>query len=111
MTRTKIGLTGQQDSYSNAKTASTEIANRTCFDSLELSLVASIEIDIADLRMSVLACFVTTIVDLNSLTDTSVVAVEECKRYFAFQIDTKLNTASVVIAKEIHWDSRNQHVH
>ena len=102
MTKTKIDLTSQQSNYSDAKIASIEIANRTCFDFLELSFVASIEIDIVDLRMSVLACFVTTIVDLNSLIDTNVVVVEKCKRYFVFQIDTKLNTAFVVIAKEIH---------
>ena len=109
--KTRINLTNQQNNYSNVKIANIEIANWTCFDSFELNLVASIEIDIVDLRMNVLACFVTTIVDLNSLIDTNVVVVEKCKRYFVFQIDTKLNTAFVVIAKEIHWDFRNQHVH
>ena len=84
-------MTNQQNYSSVVVTAITEIANLTCFCCFVAILATSTEVERADFRMIDFVHFVMTTVDMNSLTDMNVVAVETRKHYFVCRTDRKSN--------------------
>ena len=94
-------MTNQQNYSFVVVIAIIEIANLTCFYCFVAIFATSIEVERADFRITDLAHFVMTTVDMNSLTDMNVVVVETRKYYFVCRIDKKLNIEFVEVETRI----------